>query len=270
LAENEVILAFLPRDVTRYDDHRSTEKEAMSKSPTPTRIGLLLFPGMTQLDFTGPYEVFARLPDSVVHIVAKSLDPVRTDRGLMLIPTVTYRDCPLLDVVVVPGGPGQQPLMEDAAVLDFLRHQAEGAQYVTSVCTGALVLGAAGLLRGYRATTHWLALPLLPLLGAIPVAARIVVDRNRVTGGGVTAGIDFGLKLAALLRGDRVAEQIQLQMEYDPQPPFAAGSPATAPPEIVTEARRAGMRLFEERRATCERVAARLPATPRASSAIAR
>ena len=241
----------------------------MSNAAQPTRIGLLLFPGMTQLDFTGPYEVFARLPDSTVHIVAKSLDPVRTDRGLVLTPTVTCAECPRLDVVVVPGGPGQQALMEDAEILDFLRHQAQGAQYVTAVCTGSLVLGAAGLLQGYRATTHWLALPLLELLGATPVEARVVVDRNRVTGGGVTAGIDFGLTLAALLRGEAAAQQIQLQMEYNPEPPFAAGSPATAPAEIVAAARHAGERLFAERRATCERAAARLRAIPPVSSAAA-
>ena len=192
----------------------------MTAPRASTHIGMLLFPNMTQLDFTGPYEVFSRLPDATVHIVASSLDPVRTDRGLVLAPSTTYTACPQLDVVVVPGGPGQEALMQDEGVLDFLRQQAAGAKYVTSVCTGALVLGAAGLLTGYRATTHWTAMPLLPLLGATPVAARIVVDRNRITGGGVTAGIDFGLHLAAVLRGEDVAKQIQLQLEYDPQPPF--------------------------------------------------
>jgi cyclohexyl-isocyanide hydratase len=227
----------------------------MSQSPKPLEIGLLLFPGLTPLDLTGPFEVFARLPDTLVHLVAKSLEPVRTDRGLVLMPSVTLANCPPLDVVAVPGGPGQQKLMEDEAVLDFLRVQAESAQYVTSVCTGALVLGAAGLLRGYKATTHWLSLPLLPLFGAEPVAARIVVDRNRVTGGGVTAGIDFGLKLAALLRGEAVAQQIQLQIEYDPEPPFRSGSPKTAPAEIVAAARQAGAPLQAERRSVCERIA---------------
>jgi cyclohexyl-isocyanide hydratase len=238
----------------------------MSEVAKPLQIGLLLFPNMTQLDFTGPYEVFARLPDAVVHIVAKSLDPVRTERGLVLMPTVAHGDCPQLDVVIVPGGPGQQALMEDAAVLDFLRRQAVGAQYMTSVCTGALVLGAAGLLKGYKATTHWLSLPLLPLLGAIPVEARIVVDRDRVTGGGVTAGIDFGLKLAALLRGEAAAQQIQLQIEYNPDPPFASGSPRTASPELVAAARRAAARFQEERRAVCEKIGERLAATLPASS----
>lgn len=199
--------------------------------------------------------MFARLPNTEVLVVSKTLEPVRTDRGLILAPTTTYDACPPLHVVVVPGGPGQQGLMDDEAALAFLRHQAAQAKYVTSVCTGALVLGAAGLLRGYRATTHWLSLPPLPLLGAIPVDARVVVDRNRITGGGVTAGIDFGLTLAALLRGDAVAQQIQLQIEYNPAPPFTSGSPATAPASVVAAARSAGERLQARRRVTCEKIA---------------
>lgn len=226
----------------------------------PCQIGLLLFEDMTQLDFTGPYEVFARLPNTTVHVVAKGMDPVRTERGLVLLPTITCEDCPPLDVVVVPGGPGQQHLMLDDAVLSFLGRQAAQAQYVTSVCTGALVLGAAGLLRGYRATTHWLSLGFLDHFGAIPVDARVVVDRDRVTGGGVTAGIDFGLRLAALLRGDEIAQQIQLQMEYRPEPPFQSGSPATAPAEIVDAVRRAAVRLQEERQRVCAEAARRLRA----------
>src|SRR6202451_418310 len=142
----------------------------MSANSTPYHIGLLLFPKMTQIDFAEPFEVFARLPDTTVHVVAKSLDPVRTDRGLILLPTVTCADCPPLDVVVVPGGPGQHDLTNDEVVLEFLRRQAAQAKYVTSICTGALALGAAGLLSGYRATTHWLSMPLLELYGADPVA----------------------------------------------------------------------------------------------------
>jgi cyclohexyl-isocyanide hydratase len=229
----------------------------MATTKRPCQIGLLLFPGMTQLDFTGPYEVFARLPDAAVHTVSRALGPVKTDRGLVLMPTVTYDDCPQLDVVVVPGGPGQQQLMEDEATHAFLRRQAAGARYVTSVCTGALVLGAAGLLTGYRATTHWLSLPLLSLLGATPVDARVVVDRDRITGGGMTAGIDFGLSVAALLYGDDVAQRVQLQMEYEPEPPFH-GSPATAPAEIVAAVRRDSDRFQAERRASCEKAAQRL------------
>lgn len=232
----------------------------MANKAEACHIGLLLFPAMTQLDFTGPYEVFARLPDTKVHVVAKTAEPVRTERGLVLVPTVTCEQCPPLDVIVVPGGPGQQQLMLDDAVLGFLRRQAEDAKYVTSVCTGALVLGAAGLLRGYRATTHWLSLPFLELFGAIPVDARVVVDRNRVTGGGVTAGIDFGLRLAAILQGETIAQQIQLQMEYRPEPPFASGSPATAPADVVERVRRAAEPFQQERLRVCEQAARRLAA----------
>jgi cyclohexyl-isocyanide hydratase len=232
----------------------------MSATWAQCQIGILLFPAMTQLDFTGPYEVFARLPDTAIHVVAKTAEPVRTERGLVFLPNVTCGACPPLDVLVVPGGPGQQHLMNDEAVLGFLREQAEYAKFVTSVCTGALVLGAAGLLRGYRATTHWLSLPLLPLFGAIPVDERVVVDRSRVTGGGVTAGIDFALRLAAILRGETVAREIQLQMEYRPDPPFDSGSPATAPREIVETIRNATQRFQLERLRTCEQAAKRLVA----------
>ena len=232
----------------------------MPANAAQCQIGMLLFPAVTQLDFTGPYEVFARLPDAVVHVVARTRDPVRSERGLTFLPTVTCADCPPLDVLVVPGGPGQQQLMGDETVLDFLREQADSAKYVTSVCTGALVLGAAGLLRGYRATTHWLSLPLLRLFDAIPVEQRVVVDRTRVTGGGVTAGIDFALRFAAILRGEAVARQIQLQMEYDPDPPFASGSPASAPREIVETVRSAAQRFQQERLRACEQAAKRLVA----------
>lgn len=232
----------------------------MTANSAQCQIGLLLFPAMTQLDFTGPYEVFARLPESTVHVIAKTLEPVRTERGLVFLPTVTPEGCPPLDVLVVPGGPGQQQLMDDEALLGFLSEQAKHAKYVTSVCTGALILGAAGLLQGYRATTHWLSLPLLPLFGAIPVEERVVVDRNRVTGGGVTAGIDFALRLAAILRGEAVAQEIQLQMEYRPDPPFASGSPETAPSDIVETIRSATQRFQSERLRTCEQAAKRLAA----------
>jgi cyclohexyl-isocyanide hydratase len=231
----------------------------------PSQIGMLLFPGMTQLDFTGPYEVFTRLPDSTVNVVSASLDPVRTERGLMLTPTVTYAACPQLDIIVVPGGPGQLELMEDEAVLEFLRRQATLAKYVTSVCTGAFVLGAAGLLTGYRATTHWLSLPLLRLLGAIPVDERVVIDRNRITGGGVTAGIDFGLTIAAALHGEDLARQIQLQIEYDPAPPYRSGSPRTAPPEIVAAATAAAEAFQARRLSVCRAVAERIASGRRAS-----
>lgn len=232
--------------------------KAMSVEPVTCQIGLLLFPNMTQIDFTGPYEILARLPDACIHVVAKTIDPVRTDRGLILVPTVACADCPPLDVIVVPGGPGQQALMDDETVLDFVRQQAAQAKYVTSVCTGALVLGAAGLLAGHRATTHWLSLPLLPHFGATPVEERVVVDRNRVTASGCTAGIDLALRLAAMLCGDAVAQQIQLQLEYCPDPPFRSGSPHTAPAAVADAVRRAAEPRQRARERSLEQAAKRL------------
>jgi len=204
---------------------------------TPLHIGILLFPDVTQLDLTGPFEVFARTPDVVCHLIWKEKQPVRSDRGLTLLPDCDFSDCPPLDVICVPGGPGQIALMSDSETLCFLRRQAEQAQFITSVCTGSLVLGAAGLLRGYRATSHWSSRDQLALLGAEPVDARVIRDRNRLTGAGVTSGIDFALTLVAELRGQDVAQAIQLQMEYDPEPPFNAGSPHSALPEQVETAR---------------------------------
>lgn len=191
-------------------------------------IGLLLFPALTQLDLTGPYEVFVRAPNSNVHLIWKTLDPVVSDRGMAILPTVTLKTCPQLDVICIPGGPGQLNLMADEAVLSFIRGQSQQARLVTSVCTGSLILGAAGLLQGYKATTHWASLEQLSLLGAEPVNERVVRDRNRITGAGVTSGIDFALNVVAELYGNDIAQQIQLQMEYDPAPPFACGSPRTA------------------------------------------
>jgi cyclohexyl-isocyanide hydratase len=225
-------------------------------------IGMLLFPRLTQLDLTGPYEVLARLPDTTVHLVAHTLDPVKTDRGMMITPTVTFADCPPLDVVMVPGGPGQQDLMEDEVVLDFLRQQAAQAKFVTSVCTGSLVLGAAGLLRGKRATCHWAAIEHLAALGAIPVHERVVVDGNLVTGAGVASGIDFALKLVAILAGEAVAHEIQLQIEYHPDPPFNSGSPQTARPETVAALRSRLAPLGEQRREVAQRVGRKLGTFP--------
>ena len=200
-------------------------------------IGMLLYPGLTQLDLTGPFEVLHRVPDAKIHLVWKDTQPVYSDSGLGMVPTTSFADCPPLDIVFVPGGRGQVPLMTDAVVLDFLRHHAATARYVTSVCTGALVLGAAGLLDGYNAATHWAFVELLPRFGACHVPGRVVVDRNRITGGGVTAGIDFGLRLAAELAGDDVARAIQLGLEYDPAPPFASGHPDVADPALVAQLR---------------------------------
>ena len=229
---------------------------------SPRRIGMLIFPRMTQLDLTGPYEVLARLPDTAVDLVARTLDPVKTDRGLQIVPTVTFADCPPLDVIMVPGGPGQQDLMENETVLEFLRKQAASAKYITSVCTGSLVLGAAGLLKGRRATCHWAAIDHLKLLGAIPVRERVVADGNIVTGAGVASGIDFALKLAAILEGERVAREIQLQIEYDPDPPFDSGSPKNASPAMLEALTARLAKLNAERRDVAARVGRKLGVAP--------
>jgi cyclohexyl-isocyanide hydratase len=205
--------------------------------PANIQIGLLVFPKVTQLDLTGPLQVFSSMSDVTVHLIWKGIEPVSTDTVLMLPPTITFADCPQLDVICVPGGAGVDDLVGDAEVLDFLRRQAPRAKYITSVCTGSLVLGAAGLLRGYRAATHWNAMEFLALFGATPIKTRVCVDRNRVTGGGVTAGIDFALTLVSLMIDQPTAEAIQLRLEYNPAPPFDAGSPDTAPPGVLSTMR---------------------------------
>ena len=221
-------------------------------------VGLILFPNLTQLDLTGPYEVFSRLPKTKVYLVAATLAPVRSERGLTIVPDATFESVPALDILCVPGGPGVDAMMENDDLLQFLRARAPHARYVTSVCTGALVLGAAGLLRGYRATTHWLSWDLLRLFGAEPVDERVVIDRGRITGGGVTAGIDFGLAVAAEVCGPAVAQEVQLMLEYSPAPPFNSGSPKTAPADIVREMIAARRDVQSRRRAIAERAAARL------------
>jgi cyclohexyl-isocyanide hydratase len=221
-------------------------------------IGMLIFPRLTQLDMTGPYEVLARLPNTKVELVAPTMEPVTTDRGMQIVPTVTYETSPQLDVIMVPGGPGQQDLMEDEAALSFLRKHAATAKYVTSVCTGSLVLGAAGLLKGKRATCHWAAIEHLKALGAIPVNEKVVIDGNIVTGAGVTSGIDFALTLAAILESEQVAREIQLGIEYDPDPPFDSGSPKTAARETLDTVKGRLAKLNEERRAVAARVGKKL------------
>ena len=221
-------------------------------------IGMLLFPRLTQLDLTGPYEVFSRLSDTEVLLLWKTLDAVVSDSGMSILPTTTFGQCPQLDIVFVPGGPGQVAMMEDNDVLRFLQEQARKAKFVTSVCTGSLILAAAGLLKGYRATCHWMSRDLLTELGVEVSPDRYVIDRDRATGGGVTAGIDFALKLALLLRGEQEAKRIQLQLEYSPDPPFDAGSPAGAGSEIEGIVRQRAAKLQEERRVVVQRVKNRL------------
>jgi cyclohexyl-isocyanide hydratase len=215
-------------------------------------VGMLLFENATQLDLTGAYEVFARMPGTRVSLLASTPEPVRTEWGMTITPDLVMSAAPALDVICVPGGWGVNALLTDHALLDFLHVQGESARYVTSVCSGALLLGAAGLLRGYRATTHWMSLDLLHLFGATPVAERVVRDRNRITGAGVTAGIDFALVLAAELFGDSEAQRIQLAIEYDPHPPFDSGSPRTASADIRDAVLRAGESSLAERRAAIE------------------
>jgi len=200
----------------------------MSEDAREFNIGFVIFPDITQLDFTGPLQVLSRVPGATTHIAAESLDPVPTDCGLSLLPTTTFATCPDLDLICIPGGFGVVAAMTDKEVLAFVRRQAETARYVTSVCTGAFVLEAAGLLDGRRATTHWAYTDLLPAVGAVHEKARMVRDGKVVTAGGVTSGIDFGFLLVAEISGADVAEAIQLAIEYDPDPPFSSGHPDRA------------------------------------------
>jgi cyclohexyl-isocyanide hydratase len=226
----------------------------------PLQIGLLLFPKLTQLDLTGPVQVFSSLPNTRLHLIWKRIEPIESDSVLTLMPTITMADCPQCDVICVPGGAGTDDMVNDEEVLAFLRRQALGAKYITSVCTGSLVLGAAGLLSGYRAATHWSAREHLAAFGAVASTERVRIDRNRITGGGVTAGIDFALTLVAHLIDRKTAEATQLRLEYNPAPPFGAGSPETAPSEVLA---RVNERIapFKARRAEAvARAAARLAA----------
>jgi len=223
-----------------------------------TSIVLLLFPALTQLDLTGPFEVFSRAPDTKVHLIWKNLDLVVSDRGMAIQPTTTFDACPALDIICIPGGPGQINLMEDEEVLSFIRAKSKQAKLVTSVCTGSLVLGAAGLLEGYKATTHWASLDQLALLGAEPVNERVVRDRNRITGAGVTSGIDFALSVVSEMFVPDIAQNIQLHMEYDPAPPFDCGSPRSASEEQLKKAQQQVAPFIEKRRQATLKAAARL------------
>jgi cyclohexyl-isocyanide hydratase len=233
----------------------------MTSPDAHLQIGSLLFEGLDQIDLTGPFEVLSRMPNSTYRLFAKSTEPVRDVRGLRITPDAVLADAPQLDLLHVPGGFGQEALMDDEDVLGWVRRQAAGTRCVFSVCTGALICGAAGLLKGRRATTHWAAFHLLPFFGAIPVNERVVVDGNMIFAAGVTAGIDGALRVAAELRGDEAAQAIQLYMQYAPEPPFRCGTPETAPPAILEGARRAVHAITEQRGVTARRVAARLGIT---------
>ena len=230
----------------------------MISPETHLEIGLLLFERVDQIDMTGPFEVLSRLPNSTCRVYGKTTAPVRDLRGLRLAADASLADAPQLDLVVVPGGYGQEALMEDEAVLDWIRRQAAGARRVLSVCTGALLCGAAGLLKGRRATTHWTALHLLPFFGATPVNARVVSDGSFVFAAGVTASIDGALRVAADLRGDEAAQVIQLGIAYAPEPPFDSGTPERAPPAVLDAARVAARAITAQREETARRVARRL------------
>jgi cyclohexyl-isocyanide hydratase len=220
------------------------------------RFGILVFPGVQQLDLTGPYEVFASIPGATVHLIWKDRSAITSATGLVLTPTMTFDACPALDVLCVPGGGGINALLRDAEVLNFLRAQAARARYVTSVCTGSLVLGAAGLLAGRRATTHWNSHDLLAKFGAIPTRGRVVRDGNLFTAGGVTAGIDFGLTIVAELLGEAQAEAIQLALEYAPEPSFRAGTPETAPPAVLALAKERIASMRKEREVIIDEIVA--------------
>ena len=237
-----------------------TERHATDRAEVS--VGLVMFDGLTQLDLTGAYEVLARMPSTRVHLVAQRPAAVRSELGLRIVPDATFDDAPRLDVLCVPGGWGVNAQLEDERMLAFLRSRGEHARYVSSVCSGSLLLGAAGLLQGYRATTHWMSLDLLPHFGAQVDARRVVRDGNRITGAGVTAGIDFALVLAAELFGDTVAQRIQLAIEYQPAPPFQSGSPETAPPDVRDAVLTASLHSLEERRAIVARAGARLRNSP--------
>jgi cyclohexyl-isocyanide hydratase len=228
---------------------------------THLHIGSLLFEGIDQIDLTGPFEVLSRIPNATYRIYGKAAAPVRDLKGLRLMPDASLADAPPLDVLHVPGGPGQEALMEDTEVLGWIRQQAAGACAIFSVCTGALLCGAAGLLRGRRATTHWASFHLLPYFGAIPVNQRVVVAGAWVFAAGVTAGIDGALRLAAELRGDEAAQTIQLDMVYAPEPPFHSGTPETAPPAILQHARQSLRAITARREETARRVAKKLGIT---------
>jgi cyclohexyl-isocyanide hydratase len=233
----------------------------MSEPSPHLHIGAIIYPQIDQADFTGPFEVLSRIPNSTFHVLWKEITPVVDHKGLILTPDTTFANSPELDLLVVPGGFGQEALMEDQTVLDFIRAHAKAGKYILSVCTGALITGAAGLLRGVKTTTHWTSFNLLEYFGARSFVGRVVVDGKFLSTAGVTAGIDGALWAVELLRSQKVAEEIQLTIEYDPEPPFDSGSPELAPAEVVEEVRARYSKISATRLATAKRIASQLGIT---------
>ncbi len=234
---------------------RGADAFAHLRNKASLEIGIIIYPNMDQIDFTGPFEVLVRVPGARIHVIGTEKGAFRDHKGLILTPEVSLVNAPALDLLVVPGGPGQEALMSNELLLAFIRDHVADAKPLFSVCTGALLCGAAGILRGRRATTHWSAFDLLPYFGAQPVAERVVIDGNLISAAGVTAGIDGALTVAALLRGDVAAQGIQLDIQYAPEPPFQAGSPETAPAEVLAEVKARFQPLTDKRRQTAQAIA---------------
>lgn len=232
---------------------------AAEQTSGPDQIAMLLYPGMTALDLIGPQQIFGYMTGVEIHLVGKSKEAVVSDTGVAIAPTKTFADCPeVLDILFVPGGGrGTVQAMRDRETVAFVRDRASRAKYVTSVCTGSLILGAAGLLRGYKATSHWAVRGLLPILGAESVDSRVVENRNRITGAGITSGLDFGFRLAGRLRGENFGRALELMLEYDPQPPFGTGSPAKAPAPVTESVRKLYAPLVEACKLAATEAAAR-------------
>jgi len=238
-----------------------SDRDKPARQSNHLTIGALIFPRMDQIDFTGPFEVLSRIPNSTIHVIAKTNSPVRDIQGMVLTPDMSIAETPELDVLLVPGGYGQQKLMNDEAVLSPIRNHFTAGRLVFSVCTGALLCGAAGILRGRQATTHWAAWNLLPYYGATPVRSRVVVDGNLVTAAGVTAGLDGALVVTSLLRGDAIAQEIQLSIQYAPNPVFHSGTPDTAPAEVLQAFNESYSAIAASREAEARRFAAILGVT---------
>jgi cyclohexyl-isocyanide hydratase len=234
----------------------------MNRSPQHLNIGAIVFPAMDQADLTGPFEVLSRIPDASFQVLAKTLNSVKDVNGFVITPEQMLPDAQQMDVLVVPGGFGQEAVMDDETILEFIQQQANSARYIFSVCTGALICGAAGLLKGVKVTTHWSAFHLLEYFGAIPTKARVVIDGKHVSAAGVTAGVDGALRLVQLLRGDQVAQTIQLAIEYAPDPPFDSGTPDQAPDDVLAGAMAAVRDITEARLRTAQRVSKRLGIRP--------